>query len=100
MATYYLVTVIRTALSMNTIFRVAHRAIPGKNHLLFWLRFDALVVSVCQVVGSESGGIYTTPLHFRNSGVVEVILAAPLVFLCVYVYISLSTMCSASFMPM
>lgn len=23
------------------------------------------------VVGSESGGIYTTPLHFRNSGVVE-----------------------------
>lgn len=26
-----------------------------------------------QVVGSESGGIYTTPLHFRNSGAVEVI---------------------------
>lgn len=25
-----------------------------------------------QVVGSESGGIYKTPLHFRNSGVVEV----------------------------
>lgn len=29
---------------------------------------------VMQVVGSESGGIYTTPLHFRNSGVVEVSL--------------------------
>lgn len=29
---------------------------------------------VGQVVGSESGGIYTTPLHFRNSGVVEVII--------------------------
>lgn len=34
---------------------------------------SCLSTSVLQVVGSESGGIYTTPLHFRNSGVVEVI---------------------------
>lgn len=30
------------------------------------------VLCVLQVVGSESGGIYQTPLHFRNSGAVEV----------------------------
>lgn len=38
---------------------------------------DALILRrlpcrASQVVGSESGGIFTTPLHFRNSGVVEV----------------------------
>lgn len=35
--------------------------------------FGCVLRTVLQVVGSESGGIYTTPLHFRNSGAVEVI---------------------------
>lgn len=46
--------------------RIVH-SVSGLNGLL------TLSFGFLQVVGSESGGIYTTPLHFRNSGVAEVI---------------------------